>query len=632
MASVVGIKVRALGVVGVLALSSVFVVVAATRADAAVVVTVDPSTGLADGQPVTITGSGFTPGASVGAAQCSALSGQSRSTNDCDITNAPITQADSSGTAVLHLRARAHITTPNSGDVDCVNAVDPCVMGMGDINDLQNPEKVGGAAITFDPNAPPVPPPAVSLTPSDDLVDRQQVAVYATGFIPGEFVTIVQCAVQNLDKTPCNETFGYGYGGANADPTGAVAFGLTVRRGIRVDNERFDCGSAPGACVVVAQAAGGPQGTAPLAFDPSVPLPPPPTLTVTPSDGLADGQIVSVHGEGFAPNFGIALLQCPSDANSAFGGCASEYSRGVNSDANGAFSTTLKVEREQQVYGPTPQPTTVDCAESAGRCIVTAVDYTDDLDTASTPISFDPSKPPAPPAAATANPNTGLVDGQNVTLTGDGFPPGTSVFLVECKAGSTDSSGCDLSRLTNVQVDDNGHLETQFAVQRILTLGPPIIPPPVPTTVPKASDGRANAALEKFLTPTDDPSTFDCASAPGACVLTLAILGPQVEFATAPLSFDPSVPPSTPTTAAGPGQPTDSGGDSTTSAPSTSTTASPSTAAPTVNGAPLARTGEDFRWLRYDLLLLVVGAIALVCAAALRARAHRRSLRAGIYS
>jgi hypothetical protein len=227
-----------------------------------------------------------------------------------------------------------------------------------------------------------------------------------------------------------------------------------------------------------------------------------------------------------------------------------------------------------------------------------------------------------------------LVDGQTVTLSADGFPPGTGVFLVECKAGSTDGSGCDLSRLTNVFVDDNGHLETQFAVQRILTLGPPIIPPQVPTTiVAAASDGKPSPAAEAFLTPAADTGTFDCASAPGACVLSLAFLGPEIEFAEAPLTFDPNVPPSTPTTVAGdPNVPADAGGEVAGGGDGevTSSTA-PTSSAPSVNGAPLARTGADVRNpLRYDLLLIVVGALALVAAATLRARAHRRAARADL--
>ena len=626
MASVRGLKGRGVGIIGVLALTSVFFVATASRADAAVVVTVDPSTGLADGQPITITGSGFAPGASVGAAECSAAVAQSHNTIDCDLSNAPITQADGSGNAVIHLRAKVTINTGN-GTVDCIAAADPCIIGMGDTSDLSNPEKQGGTTITFDPNAPPAPPPAVSLTPSDELIDKQQVAVYATGFIPGEFVNVVQCAAQNLDKNPCNESFGYPSGGGQADPTGAVAFGITVRRAVLVANERFDCASAVGACVVVVQAQGGPIGTAPLAFDPSVPLPPPPTLTVTPSAGLGDGEIVHVHGEGFASLAPINLLQCPSES-SPFFGCYSNYGRFIQAGPDGSFTSSMEVQRSLQAFDQTGTPTPVDCAESAGRCLVTAFDYNDALDTAQVPVSFDPNKPPAPEPTATASPNTGLVDGQTVTISADHFPPGSNLFLVECVAGSTDGSQCDLSHLANPFVDDNGHVEAQYVVQRFINLGPPVIPPPPVTSVPAAaSDGRPNAAAESFLHPSADPGTFDCASAPGACVLGFAFLGgPQIEFAGAPLTFDASAPPSTPTTAApGPGQPSDATGDGD---PATSSTAPPSSssAPAAVSGEPLARTGTDIHSrLRFDLLLLVVGALTLVSAAALRARAHRRA-------
>jgi hypothetical protein len=169
-----------------------------------------------------------------------------------------------------------------------------------------------------------------------------------------------------------------------------------------------------------------------------------------------------------------------------------------------------------------------------------------------------------------------------------------------------------------VFTDDNGHIETQVAVQRFLTLGPQISPPP-----PTATTGPAPAAAA-FFDAAADPGTFDCASAPGACVLSLAFLGsPEIEFANTPLTFDATAPPSTPTTTApASNQPADAGGDN-----ATSTTSAPSSSsAQTVTGEPLPRTGTDVgSRLRFDLVLLVVGAIALVSAAALRARAHRRT-------
>ena len=100
-------SVRGVAVFGVLALSSVFVVASATPAAAAITVTVDPSTGLADGQPVTITGEGFDPNVSVGTAECTAAVATSRNTNDCDLSNSRTVQADSSGKAVILLRVSA---------------------------------------------------------------------------------------------------------------------------------------------------------------------------------------------------------------------------------------------------------------------------------------------------------------------------------------------------------------------------------------------------------------------------------------------------------------------------------------------------------------------------------------------
>src|SRR5213075_1693561 len=106
----------------------------------------------------------------------------------------------------------------------------------------------------------------------------------------------------------------------------------------------------------------------------------------------------------------------------------------------------------------------------------------------------------------------------------------------------------DLSHLSNVNVDDNGHVEAQYAVQRLITLGPPVIPPPTATTVPAAAltEGRPSPAASSFFDAAADSGIFDCASASGACVLSFAFLGGnEIEFANAPLTFDASAPPST---------------------------------------------------------------------------------------
>ena len=47
----------------------------------------------------------------------------------------------------------------------------------------------------------------------------------------------------------------------------------------------------------------------PLAFDPGAPLLPPPTAVATPSDGLVDGQAITVTGSGFRRGYPL-LSQC----------------------------------------------------------------------------------------------------------------------------------------------------------------------------------------------------------------------------------------------------------------------------------------------------------------------------------
>ena len=57
--------------------------------------------------------------------------------------------------------------------------------------------------------------------------------------------------------------------------------------------------------------------TVPITFDGSIPLPPPPSLVVTPSTDLLDGQTVHVTGSGFDPDQQIGLAECSTGRSSA---------------------------------------------------------------------------------------------------------------------------------------------------------------------------------------------------------------------------------------------------------------------------------------------------------------------------
>jgi hypothetical protein len=60
--------------------------------------------------------------------------------------------------------------------------------------------------------------------------------------------------------------------------------------------------------------------------------------------------------------------------------------------------------------------------------------------------------------ALTITPNTGLKNGQSVTVTGSGFAPGDSVFVVECLATFTSDADCNKAGATPATVADDGTL------------------------------------------------------------------------------------------------------------------------------------------------------------------------------
>jgi hypothetical protein len=119
--------------------------------------------------------------------------------------------------------------------------------------------------------------------------------------------------------------------------------------------------------------------------------------------------------------------------------------------------------------------------------------------------------PPCIPTL-TVNPNTGLADGQSVTVTGTGFSANAEIGLAECEPGTTSEESCDLSNDLIVQSDNSGDFSTTFNVARILSI---------------ESDSEF-------------PTQIDCAQV--TCLLGAADIEDFSVSALAPLSFNPSLP------------------------------------------------------------------------------------------
>jgi Neocarzinostatin family/Family of unknown function (DUF6299) len=119
----------------------------------------------------------------------------------------------------------------------------------------------------------------------------------------------------------------------------------------------------------------------------------------------------------------------------------------------------------------------------------------------------------ASPASAqpmiTVTPDTDLVDFQTVTVSGSGFAAETTLGIAMCTAVPLSIDDCDISTSVLVQSDATGAFTTEYTVERLIE--------------------------------TAAAGPVDCAVAPG-CILGVATLDLS-QVATAPLAFDPNVPP-----------------------------------------------------------------------------------------
>jgi hypothetical protein len=127
-----------------------------------------------------------------------------------------------------------------------------------------------------------------------------------------------------------------------------------------------------------------------------------PTLTAVKTTGLTPtGDVVKLVGTGFKPNIQLFILPC-DPAQGAGRACdMGAFSQPIAVDANGAFSTDVKVQAKFS---------NVDCLKT--RCAIATSNSTDGKDRtqeAYLPIGFEGEAAglPASPGAATAAPQAG---------------------------------------------------------------------------------------------------------------------------------------------------------------------------------------------------------------------------------
>jgi hypothetical protein len=184
-----------------------------------------------------------------------------------------------------------------------------------------------------------------------------------------------------------------------------------------------------------------------------------PAITVTPNTGLTAGQTVSIQGSGYTPGLTLYAVECLATATDITG-CDTGSATLVTESATGTFTQPFVV-----VTGTVGNGT---CGTTSSdlTCIIEVADEAK-TNTAAAPITFALPSPTttttAPPVKIGPRkfhvaPVKNLKNGSKVRVSGTGFTPHDTVYVVECLATSKSQAGCDLKTLHPVSITAKGVL------------------------------------------------------------------------------------------------------------------------------------------------------------------------------
>ncbi len=359
-------------------------------ASAAPTVTATPADGLTDGQTIRITATGLS--ADAFALQCSSAP---RTLADCDLmTGAAPLEPAAGGTASGERRLFAVIHTERSGTVDC-RIAGSCVVAATVFSGSDPLEGSVTTAVAFDAAAPLLPAPAITATPSTDLLDGQVVRVDGRdlGHRGTAGVQVMQCGPQPSFAS-CRSLMDPTSEPPEPGPDGSLTLDVRVWQVITTDQGDIDCRAPSGEprCVLVATTRPGESldplwaAHAPLAFDEEATPGPAPTVEVAPAADLGDVTELTVRGRDFTPGAAVQVSVCDAaDADR----CDGETQEWPTPDAAGAFELRMNAFATFGTGGLEDAP--VDCR--ATGCVVAAEDQAS-LRRATAPLAFGPPGPP----------------------------------------------------------------------------------------------------------------------------------------------------------------------------------------------------------------------------------------------
>lgn len=184
-------------------------------------------------------------------------------------------------------------------------------------------------------------------------------------------------------------------------------------------------------------------------------------LAVYPASDLVDHQLVELDGFGLPPGAPVFIEQCP--ASSPDGSCDSNRVDAEAVDDSGHLDARIGL--GAIVSDSTGEA--FDCRSEPGGCVVKVLSV-GDRDLASAPLQYDPLGPLDVGGVLTIDPNLGLIDGQNITLTTTHLRPFAVVYAYLCSADAVD---CQDLLFGDDDVDVAGGVSATFRVRAQFTSG-----------------------------------------------------------------------------------------------------------------------------------------------------------------
>ncbi|HET6833188.1 MAG TPA: neocarzinostatin apoprotein domain-containing protein, partial [Acidimicrobiales bacterium] len=343
--------------------------------------------------------------------------------------------------------------------------------------------------------------PTVTVEPAVDLVDGTRVTIDVSGMQPHASVYVTQCTADADDVFEHCAFSDLAFGDTDGSGHARLSLKVDALLALGDGTQGIDC--RPSACAIgVISEQLGLAAAAPLHFDSDAPLAPPPTLTVTPDDGLTDLQTVEIRGSGLVWSDFARVAQCAAAPINIFD-CDFETVLDVDTMETDSFTADFRV--SAAIF--TENRDFVDCREP-GACVLALMssESTSAAKSAVVPLAFDPDTELIV-GTITVTPDTDLVDGQTVSVAGTGFPADRHVSFYVC-ASDRPGDGCQWTP-NFATVDAAGTFHSDVVVSAV-----------VPT----------------------DGGEVDCRTA-GTCVLVAAESSPSSpRGGRAPLHFDPDAP------------------------------------------------------------------------------------------